>query len=86
MDSLSHHLFASFRLDPANEQLWRDDKEIVLRRKTFEVLRFLVEHPGQLATKEALLNAVWTDVSVVNLFPNLYCRATSRTRGRSQNT
>ena len=36
-----------FRLDSNNEQLWRGSREIRLRRKTFAVLRHLVEHPGQ---------------------------------------
>ncbi len=53
------HRFASFRLDSANEQLWCGRREIRLRRKTFEVLRYLVEHPAQLVTKGALLDAVW---------------------------
>jgi hypothetical protein len=39
VDNQHHFVFSPFRLDPMNEQLWRDDEEIVLRRKTFEVLR-----------------------------------------------
>jgi DNA-binding winged helix-turn-helix (wHTH) protein len=62
-------LFHSFRLDPANAQLWRDDEEIVLRPKTFEVLRHLVEHPGQLVTKDALLDAIWAGVAVSDSMP-----------------
>jgi DNA-binding winged helix-turn-helix (wHTH) protein/tetratricopeptide (TPR) repeat protein len=62
-------LFPPFRLDPANQQLWRDKEEISLRRKTFDVLRFLVDHPGQLVTKEALLDAVWPGVVVGDSMP-----------------
>jgi len=53
-----------FRLDPVNEQLWRESEKIPLRRKTFAVLRYLTERPGQLVTKAALLDAVWPEISV----------------------
>src|SRR5713101_2335966 len=52
-------LFPPFRLDPADERLWHGTEAIVLRHKTWAVLHYLVEHPGQLVTKEELLAAVW---------------------------
>jgi DNA-binding winged helix-turn-helix (wHTH) protein len=52
-----------------NVQLWRDNQEVRLRRKSFEVLRYRVEHPGQLATKAMLLDAVWGDVAVADTMP-----------------
>src|SRR4030095_1329734 len=60
--SLVH--FPPFRLDPSNERLWRETVEIPLRPKTFAVLRYLVDHPEQLVTKEELLNAVWAETVV----------------------
>jgi DNA-binding winged helix-turn-helix (wHTH) protein len=51
--------FPPFRLDLANERLWRLAQPLPLRPKTFAVLRCFVEHPGQLLTKEALFEAVW---------------------------
>ena len=51
--------FPPFRLDPANERLWDETHEIPLRRKTFAVLRYLVEHPEQLVTKEEIMEVVW---------------------------
>jgi DNA-binding winged helix-turn-helix (wHTH) protein len=62
-------VFAPFRLDPVNGQLWRDNEEIILRPKTFEVLRYLAEHPGQLVTKAALLDAVWAELAVGDTMP-----------------
>ncbi len=62
-------VFAPFRLDPANALLWRDDEQIVLRHKTFEVLRYLVDHPGQLVTKVEMLDAVWGKVAVGDTMP-----------------
>lgn len=61
--------FHSFRLDLANAQLWHNSEEIVLRRKTFDVLRYLVEHPGQLVTKDALLDTVWAGAAVGDSMP-----------------
>jgi DNA-binding winged helix-turn-helix (wHTH) protein len=56
--------FPPFRLDGANEQVWRATQPIVLRPKTFAVLRCLIEHAGQLQTKAELLDAVWPDTAV----------------------
>jgi DNA-binding winged helix-turn-helix (wHTH) protein len=65
------HLFTPFRLDPVNEQVWHGETEILLRRKTFEVLRYLLENPGQLVTKGALLDAVWSQVAVSDSMPGI---------------
>jgi len=56
--------FPPFRLDFANQCLWRTgdagrDERILLTPKAFAVLLYLVEHAGQLVTQEALLEAVW---------------------------
>jgi predicted ATPase/DNA-binding winged helix-turn-helix (wHTH) protein len=64
-----HRFFAPFRVDLLNAQLWRGDQEIRLRRKTFDVLLYLVDHPGQLVTKAALLDAIWPEVTVSDTTP-----------------
>ena len=51
--------FAPFSFDQANECLWRGAQEIKLRPKAFAVLDYLIGRPGQLVTKDELLNAVW---------------------------
>ena len=56
--------FASFRLDGLGERLWLGGKPVALRRKAWQVLRFLAENPGRLVTTEELLNAVWSDSHV----------------------
>jgi DNA-binding winged helix-turn-helix (wHTH) protein len=63
MSSLFLH-FPPFRLDPSNERLWEETREIPLRPKTFAVLRYLAEHPEQLVTKDELMSAVWSDTVV----------------------
>src|SRR5262245_16085342 len=59
MGSEKRIVFDPFSLDLANECLWRGSQAIKLRPKAFAVLDYLLEHPGQLVTKETLLNAVW---------------------------
>jgi len=63
--------FSGFRLDLRNEQLWQGEEEIRLRGKTFQVLRYLVDRPGQLVTKEALLDGVWGEVAVSDSMPSI---------------
>lgn len=51
--------FPPFRLDPELGKIWRDDQPLALRKKPFEILRFLVSQPNKLVTHEDLLAHVW---------------------------
>src|SRR5215471_2306132 len=53
-----------FRLDEANECLWHEKRAISLRPKAYAVLRYLVQHPGILVTKQQLLDDVWPNTFV----------------------
>jgi DNA-binding winged helix-turn-helix (wHTH) protein len=57
-------VFPPFRLDPANECVWLEHESLVLTRKAFGVLHFLLAHPARLVTKEELLEAVWPETHV----------------------
>lgn len=57
-------LFRSFRLDPVNQCLWRGEHRVPLTPKAFDVLRYLVEHPGRLVTQDELLEALWPETYV----------------------
>jgi DNA-binding winged helix-turn-helix (wHTH) protein/tetratricopeptide (TPR) repeat protein len=59
-------VFGSFRLDVANASLQRGKQPIVLTPKALNVLRYLVEHAGQLVTKDDLWRAVWPGISVTD--------------------
>ncbi|HSF30639.1 MAG TPA: AAA family ATPase [Candidatus Tectomicrobia bacterium] len=56
--------FLPICLDLASECLWRGAQAIPLRPKTFAVLRYLLDHPGQLLTKTAILDAVWPGITI----------------------
>src|SRR5277367_5141240 len=51
--------FDGFELRQAERQLLRDGVVVPLRARAFDLLLALVERPGQLVTKEALLETVW---------------------------
>ena len=51
-------------IDMENEQLWRDDVVFPLRRKTWQVLRYLISRPPGLVSKSDILDAVWAGTAV----------------------
>jgi len=53
--------FGPFRLDAESRLLYRGERVVPLAPKVFDTLLVLVEHGGQVLTKEALLQAVWPD-------------------------
>jgi len=58
--------FGDFTLDLRRACLLRADQEVKLRPKPFDVLKYLVENPGRVVTKEELLRAVWPDSFVTD--------------------
>src|SRR5258708_27964909 len=56
--------FKGYTLDIVHNSLRAADREVTLRRKSLELLRYLAENPGRLVTKEELLKAIWPDVVV----------------------
>jgi pimeloyl-ACP methyl ester carboxylesterase/DNA-binding winged helix-turn-helix (wHTH) protein len=58
------YTFGSFRLDSAAGLLLRGNDTVPLAPKAFGVLEYLVQRPGQLVTKDELLDLAWADVHV----------------------
>jgi DNA-binding winged helix-turn-helix (wHTH) protein len=56
--------FGTFRFDEANECIWEEGKAIQLRPKAYAILRYLLERPKVLVTKQQLLDDVWPDTFV----------------------
>jgi DNA-binding winged helix-turn-helix (wHTH) protein len=69
--------FGPFRLDAAECRLFHDDAIVDLSPRLVDVLRLLVARPGELVTKEQLLETVWPDVIVTD---NALARAISDIR------
>src|SRR4029453_12343787 len=47
------------RIDPAARRPWRDDVEVALTARQFDVLEFLVRRAGQVQSKSDVLAGVW---------------------------
>src|SRR4051812_34089874 len=56
--------FGSFTLDLDRLTLRGASGPTDLRPKSFDVLRYLVEHAGRIVTKEELVRAIWPNVTV----------------------
>lgn len=54
-----HFRFADFELDAAKRLLLKEGKPVTLNSKTFDLLLALVEHHGEVLSKEQLLEMVW---------------------------
>jgi TolB-like protein/DNA-binding winged helix-turn-helix (wHTH) protein/tetratricopeptide (TPR) repeat protein len=59
-------VFGEFELDLDRGSLNRRGVEISLRPKSFSVLQYLLQHPGQLVAREELMSAVWPSAVVTD--------------------
>lgn len=69
--------FGDIRVDFRLQTVTRGGQPVALEPKTFDVLRYLVEHRDRLVTKDELLDTVWKDVFVT---PNVLTRAIAQLR------
>src|SRR5262249_28331937 len=58
--------FEGYTLDFARSSLRTADRNVELRPKAFEVLRYLVENADRVVTKEELIKAIWPNVIVTD--------------------
>lgn len=56
--------FGSFRLDPEERTLMRQDRPVPLTPKVWEMLLVLVQNHGRIVSKEQLMNRLWPDTFV----------------------
>jgi len=68
MQKLQHQtlLFADFTLDLTRGCLLQGAREVKLRPKSFDVLKYLVKNGGRLVSKEELIGAVWPHTAVTD--------------------
>ena len=62
--SRSIYEFEGYRLDAEHLMLYRDEIEIPLTPKQVETLLALVEHSGEIASKEVLMSRLWGTTAV----------------------
>jgi DNA-binding winged helix-turn-helix (wHTH) protein len=56
--------FSSFQLHPANRMLLRDGKAVRLGGRALDLLIVLLEHAGEIVSKEKLFASVWPGIFV----------------------
>src|SRR5580700_7276706 len=61
---MMHIALGPFRLDPRNDLLLRGTEPVALGKRAILVLRALIERPGALVSKEALIEAAWPGQAV----------------------
>ena len=68
------HEFGNFRLDGETGTLWRDDDVVSLSPKALVLLTVLVEHRGEVVSKQQIFDSVWSDTFVEDgvLTQNIY--------------
>ena len=59
------YTFGCCRLDTASRELLRDDADVHLSPKAYELLRSLIEHRPRVMTKQELMDELWPDTFVV---------------------
>ena len=56
--------FGPFVFDPSNQLLWRAGQEVPLPPRVVGVLGLLVARPGEVVSRQELIDAVWKDAFV----------------------
>ena len=56
--------FGAFQVDSQARTLRRETEPVVLNRRAFDVLLYLVQNPGKVLTRDELLKNVWPDTFV----------------------
>jgi DNA-binding winged helix-turn-helix (wHTH) protein len=58
--------FGIFELDPLTKELRRDGKLVPLQFQPFKLLQYLLEHAGEVVTRQALKEHLWGDQTFVD--------------------
>src|SRR5215467_5383699 len=58
--------FGSFEADPAAGELRKQGVKVKLQEQPFQILLMLLEHPGQVVTREALRSRLWPSDTFVD--------------------
>ena len=64
MKEAGFYKFGDFRVDLERQQLTRLGEQVEIRPRYFAILLFLLRNRGEVVTREAILDHVWTDAAV----------------------
>jgi DNA-binding winged helix-turn-helix (wHTH) protein len=68
-------VFGPFRFDRTTNRLWQGPRNLGLRARTGAVLRYLLEHPGRVISRQEFAQHVWAETHVSQRLPR---RASSK--------
>ena len=77
--------FGPFELDVRTRRLARDGEIIPISSRLFDILHLLAANPGQVLTKDRLIQAAWADVAVTDNSIEQAISAIRRTLARAEN-
>lgn len=69
-------IFPGLSIFPDQRRILVEEKEIYLTHHEFDMMLFLVRHPGQVFTREQLYEAVWDDIPI-NVYAKVMCMISS---------
>jgi DNA-binding response OmpR family regulator len=73
LDGNNHITCNNLRIDPEQRTVWINEKELILNRKEYDVLLYLIINKNRLVNKSALAEHVWGDyIDEANSFDFIY--------------
>src|ERR1700732_3425289 len=57
--------FGTFRLDMKTGELRRHDRKIPLQQQPFQILALLLEHAGEMVTRDEIRERLWSSDTIV---------------------
>ncbi len=57
--------FGPFSLDLKTGELHRGEQKVRLQEQPFQILKMLLEHPGEVVSREEIRNTLWSDDTIV---------------------
>jgi DNA-binding winged helix-turn-helix (wHTH) protein len=73
--------FEGFSLDLSGERLWKEGRELRVRRKPYAILRHFAQHPRRLVTRAEIIDAVWGKIAMCESLLRTHIRDLRRVIG-----
>jgi DNA-binding response OmpR family regulator len=80
-------IFADMRLDPVTHKVWRNDQEIDVTGKEFDLLEYFMRNPNQVMTRAMIAEQCWdytfgTFTNIIDVYINYLRKKIDRDTGR----
>ena len=80
-------IFADMRLDPVTHKVWRNDQEIEVTGKEYDLLEYFMRNPNQVVTRTMIAEHCWdytfdTFTNIIDVYVNYLRKKIDRDTGR----